>query len=273
MDPSQPLLLHETALFSAISVGNTKIAVEKESLASCTNHEKLVARLEKMEEGYPKGVLEMFRHLAQVRQRVLRCQHKLVLAQGLTNAERRVVHASGELGLSNIGLIRVKAGYYDRSLVERAVELGAVGIHSLCKSLLYKNTIRSDDAPKTSQVPEYFLIIVQYSHKLNEDKLAVLLNKQCGRARNMARKVVDLRFATDQESKEVTGYEHNAVAPIGLRKQKSVAIVVAEEIYRLCPLEIFLGGGEVNTKLRISNLYDFERKTGALRLPISERRV
>ena len=60
-----------------------------------------------------------------------------------------------------------------------------------------------------------------------------------------------LTIGHEQESAELTGFEHNAMSPIGL-KQKNIPIIMDEKITRLHPNFFWAGGGEVDLKLGMS---------------------
>lgn len=48
----------------------------------------------------------------------------------------------------------------------------------------------------------------------------------------------------------MTGFEHNAMCPIGL-KQKDIPIILDEKIVNLTPNFFWAGGGEVDLKLGV----------------------
>jgi prolyl-tRNA editing enzyme YbaK/EbsC (Cys-tRNA(Pro) deacylase) len=50
-----------------------------------------------------------------------------------------------------------------------------------------------------------------------------------------------LRIADENDSAKLTGFQHNAVSPFGLRS--SIPIILAEAITKIKPNFIFLGGG------------------------------
>ena len=59
----------------------------------------------------------------------------------------------------------------------------------------------------------------------------------------------------------MSGFEHNAVCPVGLAH--GVPIVVAYAITRLAPGVVWLGGGEVHVKLKV-NVAEFVACSGAV---------
>ena len=62
-------------------------------------------------------------------------------------------------------------------------------------------------------------------------------------------KAFNMRLAVDADSAALTGYEHNAVTPVGLATA-SLPIVLS---HRIAALPAFwMGGGEVDLKLAVS---------------------
>jgi prolyl-tRNA editing enzyme YbaK/EbsC (Cys-tRNA(Pro) deacylase) len=56
-----------------------------------------------------------------------------------------------------------------------------------------------------------------------------------------------MRLVPEEINTKLTGFEHNAVAPIGCRMK--IPIIVSHRIAELQPSFFWLGGGEVDLKL------------------------
>lgn len=63
----------------------------------------------------------------------------------------------------------------------------------------------------------------------------------------VSKKNFNLRLAPEEESDELSGFEHNAVSPIGFRTE--MPIILSHKIAQLNPRVFFVGGGEVDLKL------------------------
>ena len=149
----------------------------------------------------------------------------------LADAPLRVHRALRALGFPRLSysLLETPNDYYSRSLAARRAVLGAASEDHLCKSLVYKNCKLGGGG---AEGEEFYLVVVQYSHEVDDERMRSMMRRHLETA-------CELRFATPEESLRVTGFEFNAVAPVGTARK--VPIIVAEEITRLVPPEIFLG--------------------------------
>ena len=192
---------------------------------------------------------------------------------------------------SSYSFVEAPEDYYDRTLEERCQIVGAASVDHLCKSLIYKNAKWTGEGSAGS---EFLCVIVQYSHEIDEDKMLTALRNT--RQPALPLSAFDLRFATPEETGELTGFEFNAVAPVGMLK--GCPVIVTKEVTRLVPPEIFLGklafglvheenaslfdedvelirsigGGLVHTKLRLGNVNQFVAHAGAVVMDISKPR-
>jgi prolyl-tRNA editing enzyme YbaK/EbsC (Cys-tRNA(Pro) deacylase) len=66
-----------------------------------------------------------------------------------------------------------------------------------------------------------------------------------------------------QESEAMTGFEHNGMAPIGLKDGVSIPIIVSDKIAALDPPMVFLGGGDVDLKMAV-DIHEFVKATNAI---------
>jgi prolyl-tRNA editing enzyme YbaK/EbsC (Cys-tRNA(Pro) deacylase) len=94
------------------------------------------------------------------------------------------------------------------------------------------------------------LCIVQYTARLNAEKVRQFVHSlNEGR---IPKKRFNLRLAPEEESNRLTGFEHNAVTPIGMRTD--IPVILSDAIVKLEPDYFWLGGGEVDLKLGIKTL-------------------
>ena len=67
----------------------------------------------------------------------------------------------------------------------------------------------------------------------------------------MGKKAFHMRLAKEEDSERLTGYAHGAVTPFGTAMR--VPVLVSREMEKLAPGgEFWLGGGEVDLKMRVS---------------------
>ncbi|KAI5067871.1 hypothetical protein GOP47_0016216 [Adiantum capillus-veneris] len=95
---------------------------------------------------------------------------------------------------------------------------------------------------------KFYLVIVQYTARLNADKV-----KQFVYSLNEGRipkKRFNLRLAPEDEACKLTGYSHNAVTPVGMRTK--IPIILSDAIMKLWPPFFWLGGGDVDLKLGLN---------------------
>lgn len=139
--------------------------------------------------------------------------------------------------------IRVGPDYYERSLEERRNILGATTIHQLCKSMVMENT----KAPACAQ--RFFLVVIQYASAIQAELLKKhVLSIETSDGKRLSRSQCNMRLASEEDSFRLTGYAHNGVSPVGLRKE--LPLIVASEIAEL--QFMWLGGGEPDLKLGMS---------------------
>ncbi|GBG32631.1 Tyrosine--tRNA ligase, cytoplasmic [Hondaea fermentalgiana] len=118
----------------------------------------------------------------------------------------------------------------------------------------------------------YFLVIVQYVAKLDDDALWRAIRNLVPEEDRPPKAKYSFRHATPEEADAICGFEHNAVAPLGLKAESEVTVIVAREVAELEPGVIYLGGGEVDLKLQV-NAQQFAKATGAFVVKCSVPRV
>jgi len=152
-------------------------------------------------------------------------------------------------------LYKVPQDYYTHSLQWRAKQLGTTPDH-LCKTIIFENLSLGNDgiinnlhAPLYQQ--KYIAIIVQYISKVNLDILARYL-ASAGKDKTNASpsSSVKLAMASPETILPLTGFSFNGITPFGCHI--SIPIIISKSIMELSsPSYIWLGGGEVDIKLRV----------------------
>ncbi len=95
---------------------------------------------------------------------------------------------------------------------------------------------------------------MQYTAPLNGDKLnrcvrAMANSSLPDGAVRVSSKMVNMRLCPADVSHELTGFEHNAVSPVGCRTR--MPLVMSDRIAKLHPDWFWLGAGEADLKLGI----------------------
>jgi prolyl-tRNA editing enzyme YbaK/EbsC (Cys-tRNA(Pro) deacylase) len=61
----------------------------------------------------------------------------------------------------------------------------------------------------------------------------------------------NFQFANEEDSYRLSGFEHNAISPYGL-KVGNIPVLVDSRLLEISPARIYLGGGSVDMKLLVS---------------------
>lgn len=172
------------------------------------------------------------------------------LATDISEVQLRLQNELIGKGIKSFRFIRAPPEYYDQPLEFRMEVCGAASIHHLCKALIMVNT-RAHESCKGWSDPSfsrYYLVIVQYSARLHTDKLNKFVHQlaagRCGKAN------VNMRLCPEEVSNDLSGFEHNAVSPIGIKEQ--LPMIMDNKILKLDPDFFILGAGEVDLKVGIS---------------------
>jgi prolyl-tRNA editing enzyme YbaK/EbsC (Cys-tRNA(Pro) deacylase) len=170
-----------------------------------------------------------------------------------TAADESDVHArlKSELiarGIRDFRFVRAPSEYYEQPLEFRMEVCKASSIHHLCKALIMVNTRAAENCQGWSDptFSQYYLVIIQYSKgRIHTDKLNKFIHGlaagRCGKSQ------VNMRLCREEVSNELSGFEHNAVSPIGLKER--LPMVISDKILKLEPDFFFLGAGEVDLKV------------------------
>ncbi|XP_018678826.2 uncharacterized protein LOC135610451 isoform X2 [Musa acuminata AAA Group] len=143
--------------------------------------------------------------------------------EGGETTEARLSAILRARGVDDFAFKRVPADYYDRPIEVRRDILGAPSVEHLCKSIvLYAARLNAEN-------------IKNFLYTLNNSKIS--------------KKKFNMRLAPEEESLKLTGFVHNAVTCIGM--ETDIPVILDEAITKLKPNFFWLGGGEVDLKLRI----------------------
>ena len=173
------------------------------------------------------------------------------IEQVVSPTQARLAAECEKLGLTSAHFWRVRSDYYEQELTWRRDVLGAPSVQCLCKSMIMENTRLSDltleQATKAGRV-KYVCIALQYAGaKLQKEKLTDVVRRMEG-AHAVGKKQYSLRMVAQDVSDALSGFEHNAVTPVGMATP--VPLVLSHAIKKLPGGVVWLGGGEVDLKLR-----------------------
>mmetsp|Transcript_35804 Transcript_35804/g.44397 ORF Transcript_35804/g.44397 Transcript_35804/m.44397 type:complete len:285 (-) Transcript_35804:128-982(-) len=244
--------------------------VEAESGGDANSNilQHLQKRVAQLESKYPNDLLKLYQSIVSIRKQVESAEEKITKLRGISNEQERVTKACEKMGLKAYHFIETPSSYYSLPLEERAKLLGAPTVNHLCKSLIYKNT-NWDPSVKGPQNSEYYCIILQYTHKLNNDRMSALV-RNLNKTDKLSNNSYTFRFATPEESYDLSGFKFNAIAPVGMKKH--IPIIVASPVLELVPPTVYLGGGLVDLKLKIENIAEFVKVSNAYVLNVSTPR-
>lgn len=146
-------------------------------------------------------------------------------------------------GFRSTKFARVPSDYYDWALEKRRRFLYAASTAHLTKSLVLRDHRHSGEHSGTQLDNARFVcVVVQYGRKVDVDLLARAVE---GRLASVRR----TNFRLADACVEVSGYEPNAVTPLGLKTP--MPVLVDERIAALSPSTFWLGAGEVDLKWRV----------------------
>eukprot|EP00455_Lapot_gusevi_P006926 TRINITY_DN12984_c0_g1_i1.p1 TRINITY_DN12984_c0_g1~~TRINITY_DN12984_c0_g1_i1.p1 ORF type:complete len:269 (-),score=48.61 TRINITY_DN12984_c0_g1_i1:536-1294(-) len=161
--------------------------------------------------------------------------------------QQRLRRLCKEYGLRSAFFKRTPLDYYSWPLSQRKEYLQAPSEDYLCKSIIMVNTHCEHDNYDNASDSKYYCIVLQYTTKLNPEKLARFVHSTLNE-RKLAKKKFNFRLAPEDVSFRLSGFGHNAVTPLGANA--SLPMIVSHHIRQL-PF-IWLGGGEVDVKWKVS---------------------
>ena len=148
--------------------------------------------------------------------------------------------------------MRVPSCYYDEPLEFRRECVGGASVDHMCKTIVMENTkcVNDDTADRANS--RWYLVVVQYTAKLNQQKLQKYLHELNNRdGRKCGKKNFHMRLAKEEDSERLTGYVKGAVCPFGCVDAK-MPVIFSDKITRLAPDTFWLGAGEVDLKIGMS---------------------
>ena len=164
----------------------------------------------------------------------------------------RLQAEAAAIGLTSAKFWRVRSDYYDQELTWRRDVLGAGSVRQLCKSMIMENTKVSDmtlEAATAAGRVKYVCVVLQYAGaKLQKEKLTDAVRRMEG-PKAVGKKQYSLRMVSQEVSDSLSGYAHNAVTPLGMAQP--VPVLLSDKIKALPEGRLWLGGGEVDLKLRV----------------------
>ena len=174
------------------------------------------------------------------------------VAQEVDPSQARVMAAAEKAGLSSAQFWRVRSDYYDQELPWRRDVLGASSVVQLCKAMIMENTkvgeMTLEQATSAGRV-KYVCVVLQYAGaKLNKEKLHDAVRRMDGK-NALGKKQYSLRMVSQETSDSLSGFEHNAVTPLGM--VTSVPVLLSDKIKTLPEGKVWLGGGHVDVKMRV----------------------
>jgi len=89
---------------------------------------------------------------------------------------------------------------------------------------------------------------LQYTARLNADKLKSHIHRL--NQGKLGKQFFNMRLCPEDVSDQLSGYEHNAVSPIGIKTP--LPVIMSHQIAKLQPDFFFLGAGEVDLKVGFS---------------------
>lgn len=154
-------------------------------------------------------------------------------------------------GFTRTLFTRCPPDYYEWPLERRRRLLNAVSLHHLTKSIVLENTRHSGPHDENADVvaARYICCVVPYTAKINSDLLRDAVRRDGMKRGVKVPGVRGMNWRLAGDCNGVTGYEPNAVTPLGIRTR--MPVVVAKQVAQLEPGEFWLGGGAVSLKWRV----------------------
>eukprot|EP01038_Epipyxis_sp_PR26KG_P010798 gene10798-14496_t len=158
--------------------------------------------------------------------------------------------------------------YYNWDLDQRAKVLGCKK-EQLCKSIIFENTMCDHNETFDPTDSKYYCVIIQYIAKINVNYLRTLVHELRIPEKRISKKKFQFQLAPDEMSLKLSGFEHNAITPFGMKV--NIPIIICSKCSQVNPPVIYLGGGKVNAKLSIP-ISDFIKSTKAIVGNVSDLR-
>lgn len=164
----------------------------------------------------------------------------------LLACHRRMQSVCADLKLCSAQLKAVPPHYYSLTYEQRRDLLDAPSTAHLCKTIILENTawdpglgeemsgVTGECYPTNAQ---FYAVIVQYEAKLHADKVLRLVRSWTEGA---PKSKFNFQLCPERVSTDLTGYKHNAVAPVG--GKTAIPLILSHRIAELQPCFMWLGG-------------------------------
>ncbi|KAH9258621.1 methionine-tRNA ligase, beta subunit [Batrachochytrium salamandrivorans] len=249
-------LLEESAAQLAAPLAQKAASRTDSLLARAKYLSQRVARLELLQQAPEAEVMP----LIQASRRVQLLENGVIRVPAqFTENTLRVSNALGELGYEDFDLLRVPDGkryYQDLSLQDRACLLQASTSDALCKTLLFSAS--GDELDKAN----LFLLVINYTQRISPSKFKSEIKRLFPGAKTP-------KQASEEVMQQVLGFPLNGVSVVG-GLGAPLPIVFASAV--ASNQEIFLGGGEVDVKLRVGNVQEFIQRSKSVVLDVTDKR-
>mmetsp|Transcript_24517 Transcript_24517/g.57916 ORF Transcript_24517/g.57916 Transcript_24517/m.57916 type:complete len:395 (+) Transcript_24517:41-1225(+) len=171
------------------------------------------------------------------------------------NTQAMALRISGICASLHLDAARVKivpSDYYERTLEERRTILNAPSVESLTKTLVLENSCCTNDDCSDPANPKYFCVIVQYCARFNSEKMMKYARQRCNASGKavVGKQFFKFHLCPPKVSFELTGYDYNAVVPLGM--PVDVPVVMSHKIAELSPAFFWMGAGDVDAKLGLN---------------------
>eukprot|EP01016_Furgasonia_blochmanni_P048748 TRINITY_DN7310_c0_g1_i1.p1 TRINITY_DN7310_c0_g1~~TRINITY_DN7310_c0_g1_i1.p1 ORF type:complete len:314 (+),score=59.94 TRINITY_DN7310_c0_g1_i1:98-943(+) len=150
-------------------------------------------------------------------------------------------------------IVKVRPDYYNLSLTERKFILNAPSEAHLCKTIVMENTAFVPEN-ESKHYFRYVAVIIQYVTRIHSEKIMKacrdIQNNNPGNGVKLGKRAFHYRLLDDAEADKMTGYGYNGVTPFLLKTP--MPVILSDKITKLSPQCFWLGGGDVDLKIRIS---------------------
>ncbi len=180
---------------------------------------------------------------------------------GINNQEKRIslLYQKTKLtkyfidnNISSYKIVQATDKYYDLTLDERRILLGAHSLDVLCKTIILENK-NFDSSKESIYYKRYYMCVVQYTGEFNALKIAKILKKRqndnCDEKLSM--KYFNFRLSKDELAFDMSGYYFNCITPY-LMKCVDMEILFPITLTKIYPYYFWLGGGEIELKVGLS---------------------
>lgn len=148
----------------------------------------------------------------------------------------------------------VPSDYYSQSLQWRRDILEAATIQHLCKTIVLENTRCAKEDCSDRNNSRYYMIVYQYVNRFDSELVMRLIRDL---NTGLGKRQFNFRLADPEKSKELTGFDHGAVAPFGTKTP--IPVILCSRAAEVTPAHLWMGGGHVDCKCRVDLAEFMER--------------